>query len=583
MEKQTQTAKQEDAMDTLWGEAADPSRAKACHLQWLRDDKYSMFIHWGLYSYLGGVYQGKTYHGIGEWIMHDHMAGIPVDEYKTLAADFNPVHFDAEAIVGLACKAGMRCIVITAKHHEGFAMFDSAASDFTITRATPFQRDPMKELAVACAEAGIRLGFYYSQFQDWVEPDAGRSPDFDHYFERKVIPQVTELLSNYGPVSVVWFDTPGSMSQAHSQRLVDLVENLQPGCLVNSRVGNGLGHYSTLGDMEIPTRTPEGEGLYEAIDTTNDSWAWSRHDTHWKPPRVIVQSLVRTVARGCCFMLNIGPKDDGSVPEQAVNALETAGAWVRDHAEAVYGTTASPFPPFSWGDCTVRGHNLYLHLFEGPADGDLLIAGLKGRVLKAVMMGSGEIGFSQQEDILRLRIPKLPPGSLASVVCLTLDAPPEAAHQDLTVDGNFETRLRAESAALDGVTLKQERWMESFGDHKSVETLTDWTGPDASASWPLQVLSPGPYTVQIDYACAPEADGTEWILEAGGESLLFLTLDSGLAAPDERNRRRMRLRTVELGQIVLNTPGHQELSLRPAIPMEPCTVWISRITLNPWR
>ncbi|MFC1765119.1 alpha-L-fucosidase [Planctomycetota bacterium] len=209
-------AEQEKGMDEMWGDEALSAKGGHPGLQWFAHDKYAMFIHWGLYSNMGGVWKDKTYYGIGEWLMY--MAKIPVDEYKASAATFNPEKFDATELVKLAKAAGMKTIVITAKHHEGFAMFDSKASDFTVTRATPCKRDLMKELADACQAEGVRLGFYYSQTQDWTEPYGGsykgkrpagyKSEDFSIYFKAKVVPQVTELVTNYGPIAMIWFDTP---------------------------------------------------------------------------------------------------------------------------------------------------------------------------------------------------------------------------------------------------------------------------------------------------------------------------------------------------------------------------------------
>jgi alpha-L-fucosidase len=569
-----------ESMDASWGGAAEGSATNRERLQWLRDDKYSMFIHWGLYSHLGGVYKGKTYPGIAEWIMNKSMAGIPVEDYKALAGEFNPARFDAGAIVSLAKDAGMRCIVVTAKHHEGFAMFDSAASNFTITKASPFGRDPMKELADACAAAGLRLGFYYSQFQDWVEPDAGGSPDFNAYFERKALPQIKELLTNYGPISVIWFDTPGTMGKEQSQLLVDLVHKLQPECLVNSRVGNGLGDYSTLGDMEIPTQTPNDGGLYESIDTINNSWAWARHDSNWKSPEAIAQSLVRTIARGCAFMLNIGPKDDGSVPKEAAAALRDVGQLVRQHSETIYKTMPSPYPPLSWGDCTVRGRTLYLHVFEWPQGGTLNLPPLTASIEKAVLMETGEeICFTEKNDRLTLSVPRSRPASLIPVISLTFDSYPRARHQHLVLDAQYPLLLRPEYASTSGVRERKQRWMEGFGEWKSERTLINWNGSDASATWTFDVLEPGTYRIQVQYAANKSAETTEWGIQHKGGELLFKPIDTGMPSIKTSKRAPMRFRTADAGLIHFDQPGRHTLSLHPKGAVPDDTVWISTLTL----
>lgn len=582
----TKQANQE--MNDMWGDSASGEGAKG-DTTWFVHDRYSMFIHFGLYSLLGGRWEGKTYYGIGEWIMHPSMAGIPVETYKTIADSFNPAAFDAGAIVRLAKKAGMRCIVITAKHHEGFALFDSKASDFTITKATPCGRDLLAELSAACQEEGIRLGFYYSQFQDWVEPDGGGSkcdhpdgfePEFDRYFDSKVIPQVTELLSSYGPISVVWFDTPGNMGPAYSQRLVDLVHELQPGCLVNSRVGNRLGDYSTLGDMEIPTRTPES-GVFECIDTTNDSWAYAGYDSHWKSPGTIVRNLVRVIARGCNYMLNLGPAGDGAIPDPAQEALSQSGDWIARYEEAVYGTGASPFPPFAWGDCTTRENRLYLHVFDWPRSGQLSLGCLAGTVTKAELLPDyTQLACRQENGILNLDLPRKAPDPIASVICLTLESAPAALNQDLLVDGEHDTNLHAEYAVREGVELKQRHWMETFGEWKKTEDLSQWfETADSSATWNLNVLAPGRYSVRVEYACEPESEGSEWVVSTGQETMQFCALPTGQG----RCGKRMRYRTAERGLIYFAEPGRTTLTLSPHKESKPGDICVKGIILRPWR
>ena len=230
-------------MDKLWGEAVVKLCAENAERGQLFDEgNYAMFIHWGLYSMLGNEVDGKTYYGIGEWIMNPRMAGIPVDDYKQLAANFNPVSFDAKEIARIAKEAGMKYIVITAKHHDGFAMYDSKACDFNIVDATPWKKDPMKELAAACREAGLGFGFYYSHNQDWTFPGGGNGPQvdaegkpatFDDYFTQKCLPQVNEITTEYGPIELVWFDTPGKMPKHYVQQLVELVHKNQPHALVS--------------------------------------------------------------------------------------------------------------------------------------------------------------------------------------------------------------------------------------------------------------------------------------------------------------------------------------------------------------
>jgi len=306
------------------------------------DGNYAMFIHFGLYSKLEGVWKDKIYYGNAEWIMNSNQAGIPIEEYMAEAATFNPSDFDADAIVQLAKDAGMKYIIITSKHHEGFAMFDTAASDFDIVDATPLKRDLMAELAEACHREGLGIGFYYSQFQDWTAPGGGNGPktdasgrevSFDEYFRTKCVPQVEELTTKYGDIQLIWFDTPGDMPKRYSEELVELVRKNQPNALVSSRVGNGLGDYRTLGDMEVPVANQEGR--WEGIDVTQVGWGFSKYDNEWKTPEFIVKTLVSTIARGGTWMLNVGPDKTGKVADMAAMALRKSGEWVHAHPQAV--------------------------------------------------------------------------------------------------------------------------------------------------------------------------------------------------------------------------------------------------------
>lgn len=574
-------------MDALWGDQAQ-GNDPGWQASWFQQEKYALFVHWGLNSLLGGEWQGKTYYGIGEWIMDRRMAGIPVEDYRALAGRFDPIDFDAKAIVDLAREAGMRCIVFTAKHHEGFAMYDSAASDFTIVKASPFGRDVFAELATACNDAGIRLGFYYSQFQDWIEPDGGNTkcelppgyvPDFGRYFDTKVVPQVRELLSNYGPISVVWFDTPGSMEAEYSQRLVELVHEVQPGCLINNRVGNGLGDYTTLGDMELPTVNP-GDGLFECIDTINDSWAFARHDSNWKSPSEVTRNLVRVLARGCNFMLNIGPDGRGHVPAPALDCIRSSGQWVSAHAEAIYGTTGSPFPPFSWGDCTVKGQNLYLQLFTWPRSGMLDLAAVSGRVLEASLLSGGDpLKFSQDGDRVRLLLPATARETPISVIRLRLDRPPAALHQDLSIDGEHATALLAEYATCHGATRSTKRWMETFGEWKKTEVLERWFEQDsARVTWPVNVLAPGRYIVSIDYTCTVEDEGSEWDIVGGSGAIRFYALPSG----QQQDQRRRRFRSADCGVLEFTRVGRQRVNLAPTATSKPREIEVRALHLRPW-
>jgi alpha-L-fucosidase len=366
------------SMGEMWGDqrkvGTETSNSKTALFD---DGNYSMFIHWGIYSNIGNMWKDSTYYGISEWIQNSNMANIPVEEYMAEARNFNPVNFDALAIAKLAKDAGMKYIIITSKHHDGFAMYESQCNDFNIVKASPFGRDPMKELALACKEEGLGFGFYYSHNQDWTFPGGNRGPaktkkgeevGFDYYFKEKCLPQVNEITTQYGDIAIVWFDTPGNMEKKYVEQLVEVVYKNQPNALISGRAGDGLGDYKSLGDMNIPIENVEG--LWETVDVTNDSWGYAWYDQNWKSPKRILTNVISTVGRGGTYMMNVGPAPDGSVPMQAQKALQNSGEWINRYPQVIYGADSSPWGhDFPWGDVTVSDSKLNLCVYDWPLDG----------------------------------------------------------------------------------------------------------------------------------------------------------------------------------------------------------------------
>jgi alpha-L-fucosidase len=321
-------------------------------LAWFREAKYGLFLHWGLYAIPAGVWKGQPVRISSEWIMAH--ARIPVREYEQLAKQFNPVQFNAEQWVRMARDAGMKYIVITAKHGDGFAMYRSRASAYNVYDATPFHRDPCLELAEACARHAIKLGFYYSQTVEWHEPGGmGNTWDFekddakiadgayDHYLRTKVEPQVRELLTNYGPICELFFDTPTRMDQQQrGQRIVDLVHALQPACLIDGRLGVP-GDYATMGDNGIPNADVKGD--WETPAELNHSWGYDQNDADYKAPSQVIFNLLDIVSKGGNYLLDVGPTALGAIPVVAVNNLLTVGRWLKVNGDAVYGAGRSPF------------------------------------------------------------------------------------------------------------------------------------------------------------------------------------------------------------------------------------------------
>lgn len=414
--------------------------ASAKRLAWWKDARFGMFIHWGLYSQWGCHYpgtNGEMLNGGSEHMMQ--RLQIPLAKYAQIADIFNPTNFNADEWVGIAKNAGMKYIVFTTKHHDGFAMYDSESSDYNIVKRTPWKRDPVKELADACRRQGLKFGVYYSLGRDWADPDVPtkngyRSNTWDYpdeskkvfakYFERKVKPQITELLAHYGPIAVLWFDTPEEISAAESQELVNLIHKLQPDCIINSRVGHGLGDYG-VAEQKIPGSSDTKP--WETCMTLNGHWGYFLGDEKWKPADTVIHNLVDIISKGGNYLLNVGPTGDGVIPQGAVNDLQDVGAWMKVNGEAIYGTSASPLKSQpAWGRVTRKGSELYLHVFEWPQDGKLSVPAFAGsnNSSAAHLLANKETPLKVSHDEstggLQIELPSKPLDPIDTVVVLAL-------------------------------------------------------------------------------------------------------------------------------------------------------------------
>jgi alpha-L-fucosidase len=370
-------------------------------LEWWSEARFGMFIHWGLYAQNGCFYKGKD--GRSEHMMRN--LKIPIKEYEQIAHEFNPVKFDAEEWVQVAQSAGMKYIVLTSKHHDGFAMFNSPSNEYNIIKQTSWKKDPIKELTEACEKYGMKFGVYYSLGRDWHHPncnsvDGWRSnvwdfpeeekKDFSIYFNEKVKPQITELISQYHP-AIIWFDTPELITKAQSIELLALIRQLDPDCIVNQRVGNQLGDYAVR-EQKIPDK---GEPQpWETCMTLNEAWGYHKNDENWKSTDSLIHSLLDIVSKGGNFLLNVGPTGEGLIPEPSVDRLKEVGKWLEINGEAVYGTTSSPLGEFAWGRCTKRvekgNTTLYLFVFNRKEHKELSIPNLKNKVIECHLLASGK-------------------------------------------------------------------------------------------------------------------------------------------------------------------------------------------------
>ena len=555
------TASHSQEMDKMWGD----SKSKTTQSDFtrgpsLREGRYGMFIHWGLYSPLGGKWKDKTYYGIGEWIMNPSMAGIPVKDYMETAKSFNPDQFDAKAIVQTAKDAGMKYIIITSKHHEGFAMFKSA-HPFNIVDASPFQRDPMKELSDACRAAGLGFGFYYSHFQDWTSPGAHGGPSknadgsdatFEKYFREKCYPQVKEICTQYGQLDVIWFDTPGSMPKELVVELHDLVRSTQPKALLGSRIGHGMGDYESLGDMEVP---PERvDGFWESCDTTNDSWSYAWYDSNWKSPKVILHRLVSTAARGGNYLLNIGPDGKGAVPAECQEFLKQAGTWLKAHPEVTYGSGPSPWRyAMPWGDITVRKDGkLNLVVFDLPQDGFIYLPGLSTPVKSASLIDAGRKTLVKTEvfgESVRIKLPEHCRSAIATLVELQLTSKPEVSSM-VAVHPNTQNELLIHFAEAVGAEKKKVSWMEKFGEWKHATQISKWQ-PQGVARWTVNILEPGIYQVTAKY---------RGVADPKARVTLRITTDEGQAIQNQQPVTS-QYQSMPIGAIEIKSPGQRVIEV----------------------
>lgn len=433
-------------------DGAGSAEARESRLAWFKQAKYGMFIHWGLYAIPAGEWKGKSVPGLGEWIMN--RGKIPVAEYSKLAAQWNPKQFNAEEWVKLARDSGMKYMVITSKHHDGFALFDSKVSPYNVVAATPFKRDVLKELSAACKKYDMPLGFYYSQSQDWHEaggagntwdfgPDTGpggKEPeDYDHYLRGKAEPQVRELLTGYGTVALIWFDTPRMMTRERAQRFTDLVRTLQPKTLIDGRLG-AAGDYISTGDNVVPSGVQKE--YWEVPATTNHTWGYRKDDQDWKSPGEITFKLVDITSKGGNYLLNVGPMANGVIPAEAQANLRTAGTWLKVNGEAVYGAGPSP-----WGDefgeqsakgtkdlrgqplvlphnewrVTTKPGKLYFTFFEG-ARVPFEIPPMKNKIKRAYLLADGRpVEVREANGGHQIVLPSPIPDPMATVVVVEID------------------------------------------------------------------------------------------------------------------------------------------------------------------
>lgn len=560
---------------------------------WWREAKFGMFIHWGLYSLPADATDLKGNHKIAEWYFANKE--MQVRDYEKLAARFNPVKFNAAQWVRMARNAGMKYLVITSKHHDGFCMFDSKLTDYDIVDATPFKRDPMRELANECQRQGVKLCFYHS-IMDWHHPDyLPRRPweketrpatgaDPERYLDY-MKGQLRELLTHYGPIGILWWDggweldnrepwSPRTEKIMHPTEVNSLIRSLQPNILINDR--NCLPEDYATPEQSIPASAFPAGRLWETCMTMNDTWGYATNDLNWKSAQDMIRKLCDIAHKGGNFLLNVGPTAEGEFPPESVERLAAIGAWMKLNGSSIYGTTRSPFriAPFN-GRCTVKGKSLYLHVFEWPA-GDLELVGLQTRIKSARVLAG--------RKKLRVRTePATVPNAaktnwisrpvlidpVATVVELRLAGPPEIIDLSPAVrpqpDGALV--LKAADAEINGTTglihLKYDPQQDQ---------LTNWIRPKDFVLWMCDVPRAGRYRADLLCTCAPENAGSEFTFGIEGRQRLtgIVPAQEAASAP------------VQLGELDLPA-GRTMLSLRAKSKPKDSVMNLRQVRLTPAR
>jgi alpha-L-fucosidase len=546
--------------------------------QWYRDAKYGMFIHWGIYAIPAGEWKGNKPKDAGEWIMHHQK--IPIAEYEPLAKQFNPVKFDAKQWVAVAKDAGMKYVVITSKHHDGFCMWDTAVTDYNVVKATPWKHDPMKDLSEACKAAGIKFAFYHS-IMDWHHPelagywnadrDAAKKSDdprVDKYVEGQLKPQLKELVTKYDP-AILWFDgewVPWWTEQRGRDIEKFLIE-LKPDLIINNRVGKRKmtdGDYETP-EQEIPAAAL-GKRLWETCMTLNDTWGYKHFDNHWKQPQDVVRKLADIAGKGGNFLLNVGPTGEGEIPAESVRILREAGQWVRANGEAIYGTNFALAAPLKWGSVTRKGNSWYLIVFDWPKDGKLTVPAASKVKGARLLAGGGEVKVAAtNESGVQLQLPTGKPSEPAAVVVLEFEGDPKAvAGAGLgdpippSIDRSFT--LPAGAAVVKGGTAK----VEPAGN------IGFWTSPQDYVEWVIDAKDAGRFDVSLTLAVAPGAGG-EYTVSVGDQKL------TGRAEP---TGRWQNYRTVKVGRV--NIPaGRTAVTVRPKGKFNEALMNLQSVKLDP--
>ncbi len=589
--KQDKPAESATTQPTAASFPRETEENRNARMSWWRDARFGMFIHWGVYARLAGIYDGKEIPSLGEQIMG--RGEIPVARYKELAKEFNPTKYNAEDWVLQAKRAGMKYIIITAKHVDGFALWPTATNDWDV-ESTAYKKDLLKPLAEACKKHGIKLGFYYAQTVDWSNGgacnnwDPAGKDDMPNYMKNIAIPQIKELATNYGDFpDILWWDVPVAMNLDYATQILDILK-ARPDLIQNNRLFKMHGHMGVIdmaalaeikgnplyGDTETPEQyippTGLGDRDFEVCMTMNDTWGYKSTDHNWKSSTALIHQLIDIASKGGNYLLNVGPTGEGLFPEPIVERLEAIGKWMSVNSESIYGTNHGPFAKLTWGRCTAKknddGTTLYLHVFDWPKNGKLLVPGLESKVKSARLLANGkQLKFEETSEGVVIQVPKQALDADATVIKLEIAGESKVSKVFIkpAKDGSIPL-----IAALADFPTPAKGGTPRFQEGETGNEIGFWSNSESSVSWDFTGAKPGEYEVLAEVSGIKDA---QMIVEFG---------DQKLTAPVANTKNYINYKIQSLGKIRIAADGNQVIVIKPD-PADWTAFNLRQVTLKP--
>lgn len=562
----------EKAKNGWWAESMKNHEER---IEWWREARFGMFVHWGVYSTPGGEWKGKKVTGYSEHLMRKEKIAR-AEYYENVVKSFNPVDFNADEWIKTASNAGMKYFIITAKHHDGFAMFDSDVTDYNIVDATKFAKDPMIDLAAACKKYGVKFGFYYSHAFDWEHPDApGNDWDYNNpggdlnlfggrnwydvhpellpkaikYVDEKAIPQIKELLVKYHP-DILWFDTPHKLPLSENIRILEEIRKIDNNVVVNGRLARfdegNFGDYQNTADRPLEFFPVEGD--WEAIPTTNESYGYHKFDDSHKPISSFIYLLAKAASRGGNLLMNIGPRGDGKIDDKDQKILKGISDWMQKNGESIYGTQKSPLALQNWGVCTQKETRLYLHVFNWPKNEKLVVGGLQTLPERAALLTD----FSKSLSVKKLNnydveihLPKKTPDKVNTVIVLEMDQA-VLADQTRLLESENDNQLLAFDAKLVGGGF-------GFGDGKTDRYYVNrWGKTSQTVNWPFRLNE----NMEAELSLRYQVNG-----KSGGEAKIKIG-DTEFLIEIQPSEAKDQIRNVKIGKCILKA-GSGEIQIIP--------------------